>query len=214
VTDFGSGQLVLTGHGQGTRWKENDSVRPVASVAIGRVGDRDVVVSGGYDGTVRIWDTRSGQQLGEPLGGAELEMFAVAIERTGDRDVIFAVYSNGLDVWEWDARSRQLVGPPRKHDYGTVHGRAIGRVGDRYVIVTGHHDRTVRLREVGSGEPVGPPLTGLTGPLPRPDSVAIGRLGSRSVILAGDNELVRVWDPGSGDPLVELLTDHYPAHPA
>ena len=28
----------------------------VTAVALGRAGDRDVIVSGSYDGTVRIWD--------------------------------------------------------------------------------------------------------------------------------------------------------------
>ena len=42
---------------------------PVQSVAIGRIGDRDVIVSGGYDKTVRIWDAATGQALGDPLTG-------------------------------------------------------------------------------------------------------------------------------------------------
>jgi WD40 repeat protein len=35
----------------------------VTSVAIGRVGDRDVIVSGGNDRTVRIWDPTRGTDI-------------------------------------------------------------------------------------------------------------------------------------------------------
>ena len=45
----------LTGH---TNW--------VTSVAVGRLGGRDVIVSGSYDDTVRLWDA-AGQPIGEPL---------------------------------------------------------------------------------------------------------------------------------------------------
>lgn len=40
---------------------------PVTSVAIGRAGDRDIIVTGSADRTVRIWDAVTGAPLGEPL---------------------------------------------------------------------------------------------------------------------------------------------------
>ncbi len=42
----------LTGH--------ND---PVLAVALGRLGDRDVIISGGNDGTVRVWNPATGTTL-------------------------------------------------------------------------------------------------------------------------------------------------------
>ena len=41
----------------------------VTAVAIGRAGGRDVIVSGGQDATVRVWDAVTGQPRGEPLTG-------------------------------------------------------------------------------------------------------------------------------------------------
>ena len=41
----------------------------VNAVAIGRAGDRDIIVSGSDDGTVRIWDAVTGNPVGDPLAG-------------------------------------------------------------------------------------------------------------------------------------------------
>ena len=60
----------------------------VRAVAIGRIGDRDVIVSGSEDGTVRVWDAAAGQPRGDPLTGHTGSVRAVAIGRIGDRDVI------------------------------------------------------------------------------------------------------------------------------
>ena len=36
-------------------------------LALGRAGDHDILVSGSYDRTVRIWDASTGAPLGDPL---------------------------------------------------------------------------------------------------------------------------------------------------
>ena len=60
----------------------------MSAVAIGRAGDRDVIVSGSADGTVRVWDAVTGDLVGAPLAGHDGWVCAVAIGRAGDRDVI------------------------------------------------------------------------------------------------------------------------------
>ena len=71
-------------------------------MAIGRAGDRDVIVSGSYDETVRVWDAVTGDPVGGPLAGHGGPVLAVAIGRAGDRDVI--VSGSGDDtVRVWDA---------------------------------------------------------------------------------------------------------------
>ena len=75
IWDAGTGRTVgppLTGH-TGT----------VAAVAVGRVGDREVIVSGGWDETVRVWDAGTGQPVGPPLTGHTGEVGAVAVGRVG-----------------------------------------------------------------------------------------------------------------------------------
>jgi hypothetical protein len=54
----GSAHQPLTGHTGG-----------VWAVAVGRLGDRDVIVSGSTDASVRVWDAATGQPVGAPLTG-------------------------------------------------------------------------------------------------------------------------------------------------
>ena len=72
VWDANTGRPVgdpLTGHGD-----------QVEAVAIGRVGDRDVIVSASYDNTVRIWDFAEGGSLVVDLLGRAK---AVALTKDG-----------------------------------------------------------------------------------------------------------------------------------
>jgi WD40 repeat protein len=84
---------------------------------LGRVGDRDVVVSGGGP-TVRLWDAGSGQPLGEPLTGHDGAVRAAALGRVADRDVVVSSSWDGT-VRACDARTMQvlqaldLLGPAR-----------------------------------------------------------------------------------------------------
>lgn len=66
---------LTTGHG----W--------VRALAIGVAGGRDVIVSGGDDGALRIWDAATCEAISEPLTGGDW-VRAVAIGRVDGRDVV------------------------------------------------------------------------------------------------------------------------------
>jgi WD40 repeat protein len=71
--------------------------RPVAGVhalTAGQVDGRDVVVTGGSDGTVTILDAASGVLIGEPLAGHEGPVWTVALTQVNGRD---CVVSGGND---------------------------------------------------------------------------------------------------------------------
>ncbi len=116
----------------------------VLVVAIGQIGDRDVIVSASLDRMVRVWDAATGQPRGKPLTGHDDRVAAVAIGRVGDRDVIV---SGSVDttVRVWDAATGQPRGEPLTGHDDQVTAVAIGRVGDRDVIVSASHDTTVRI---------------------------------------------------------------------
>ncbi|MBX6751745.1 MAG: hypothetical protein IRY85_19165 [Micromonosporaceae bacterium] len=98
-------------------------------MATGRAGDRDIVVSGGHDQMVWIWDAATGVPIGAPLTGHTELVYAVAIGRAGDRDVIV---SGGFDgtVRIWDAVTGDLIGEPLIGHTGVVLGVVTGRIGD------------------------------------------------------------------------------------
>ncbi len=62
-----------------------------------------ILASGGQDGTLRLWDTGTGQQLGEPLH-AEGWVEALAIE-PGRNLIAAAALEEGVRVWDLDTRT-------------------------------------------------------------------------------------------------------------
>ena len=131
----------------------------VRAVVIGRAGDRDVIVSGSRDGTVRVWDAVTGDPVGEPLAVPGW-VTAVAIGRAGDRDVIIS--ATDWKVRVWDAVTGTQLGALAGH-HGEVRAVAIGRAGDRDVIVSGSEDEAVRVWDAVTGDPVGDPLASRLG---------------------------------------------------
>jgi WD40 repeat protein len=106
----------------------------VSAVAVGRLGDRDVIVSGALDRTVRIWNA-TGRPIRKPLTGHTREVSAVAVGRLGDR--------------LGDHVGSPLIG----HSSG-VSAVAVGRLGDRDIIVSGGFDGRMWIFDA-TGEPVG-----------------------------------------------------------
>ena len=177
----------------------------VVSVALGRIGDRDVIVSGSTDETVRIWDADDGQPIGQPLTGHTSIVESVVLGRVGDRDVIVSGSADGT-VRIWNASNGQPIGPPLGGRTGFVTSVALGRVGDRDVIVSGSIDGTLRMWDALDRQPIGAPLTGHTGGL---HAVVLGRVGDRDVIVSGGSDkTLRIWDAHDGQPVGPPLTGH------
>ena len=60
----------------------------MTSVAVGRAGDRDIIITGHTSGTARIWDAVTRAPVGEPLVGHDGPVTSVAIGRAGDHGII------------------------------------------------------------------------------------------------------------------------------
>ncbi|MBD2512172.1 WD40 repeat domain-containing protein [Nostoc muscorum FACHB-395] len=165
----------------------------VMSVAIST--DGQTILSGGYDGTVRLWN-RNGQPLGEPFKGHQGTVLSVAISTDGQ-----TILSGGDDgtVRLWN-RNGQPLGEPFKGHQGTVHYVAISTDGQ--TILSGGDDGTVRLWN-RNGQPLGEPFKGHQSSVA---SVAISTDGQ--TILSGDSDgTVRLWNR-NGQPLGEPFKCH------
>ena len=71
-------------------------------------------------------------------------------------------------------------------------------------IVSGSLDKTLRLWDANTGQPIGAPLTGHTDMV---DSVAFSPDGRR-IASGSDDKTVRLWDADTGQPIGAPLTGH------
>ena len=158
----------------------------VNSVAISTNGQ--TIVSGGHDGTVRLWDNK-GKQLAE-LKGHQGSVNSAAISTDGQK-----IVSGGADgtVRLWDSKGKQLA--ELKGHQGSIYSVAISTDGQK--IVSGGDDGIVRL-----WDSKGKPLAELKGHQGSIYSVAISTDGQKIVSGGGDG-IVRLWD-NNGKPLAEL----------
>ena len=123
---------VLTGH-----------TGYVNAVAVGALPDgTPVIVSGGSDGTVRVWRLADGAPVGEPLTGHDGGVYAVAVGALPDGTPV--IVSGGTDgtVRVWRLADGAPVGEPLTGHGGGVYAVAVGALPDGTpVIVSGGDGR-------------------------------------------------------------------------
>jgi WD40 repeat protein len=106
----------------------------VRAVALGKVGERATVLSGGDDGTLRLWDAADGSQLGEPLLSRSGWVLAVAFGSIGERAVLAC--ADGATVRLWDAADRRQLAEPLTANDSSVNDVALGRFGERELVAS------------------------------------------------------------------------------
>ncbi|WP_182864750.1 WD40 repeat domain-containing serine/threonine protein kinase [Stieleria mannarensis] len=144
---------------------EMDELRPVgptieflgSSIAVATSPDGHMVASGS-NGQVQIWDSRSGEPLGDPLGEK-----VVAGSRVGQVQVAFSPNGSQLIAGShtlriWDLTSRQPIGQHMPHD-GAVTSIAYDQEGSR--VATGTYEGwggKARVWDARTGQPLTNPI--------------------------------------------------------
>ncbi|EMD36351.1 hypothetical protein CERSUDRAFT_124240 [Gelatoporia subvermispora B] len=187
----------------------------VRSVAFSPDGTR--VVSGSWDGAVRIWDARTGDLLMDPLEGHRDKVFSVAFSPDG------AVVASGCvdgTIRIWNAKIGELMMHSLEgHSNGV---RCVAFSPDGAKIISGSMDHTLRLWDAKTGSPLLHAFEGHTGDvntvLFSPDgmqvvsgdavrSVAFSPDGTRLVSGSSDNT-IRIWDVTPGDSWLSSQSGH------
>ncbi|MEU7909888.1 WD40 repeat domain-containing protein [Microbispora bryophytorum] len=186
----------------------------VTSLAVGDLGDRPMIVTGGRDNAVRAYDLATGRASAPPAtGGPNGDIYEVNGELRGRPIVVAQGNGDDRSPGVWDLGSgRPLAAPVRLP--GRITSFATGDYGGRAVLVAGiaFGDSSIRLFDLASRVPIGEPLIGYAGFV---NGVALTEADRRALVVgavdeddaAGDSSsrgAVRIWDFPSGALLHDL----------
>jgi WD40 repeat protein len=200
-------------HGRRTARHQVISGHPggVCAVAAGALPDgTPVIISGGDDGTIRVWRTADGTPVGDPLAGHDGAVFAVAAGTLPDRTPVIISGGDDGTIRVWRTADGTPVGEPLAGHDGAVFAVAAGGLpdGTPVIISCGGSSGTVQVWRIADGGPAGKPLAGHGGgPV---IAVAAGTLpdGTPVIISVGADGTVGVVRTADGTAVGEPLRGH------
>ncbi len=154
--------------------------------------DGKLIVTGGGDGTARVWDASTGQSLIEMRGHTN-SLRSAAFSPDG-KLIVTASIDNTARVW--DASTGQSLRELRGHKYG-VNSAAFSPDGKR--IVTASNDDTARVWDASTSQSL-KELRGHTDSLRSAAFSPDGKL----IVTASFDRTARVWSASTGKSLREL----------
>jgi len=178
----GSAVMTLTGH--------DSAVRSVSYSFDGRL-----LASGSDDGTVRIWDTRTGEEAMSPMRSGDGKVLSVDVARNS-KWVASGTESGAVCVWNvtpGQASQRKLIG----------HSRPVNSVAsspDSCRLASASVDKAVRLWTAETGEL----LWVLNGHSARVNGVVFCPDG-RNCASSSRDRTIRQWDINTGHSVGEPL---------
>lgn len=203
----------LSGRRVGRRTAHSHTGR-VNAVALGRLDGRDIAVTGGSDGSVRVWDLFSDRELGEPLTGydSNRQVNAVALGRLDGKDIAVAGGDDRV-VHMWDLTTGHPLGRPaspgRTRDIGRISSVTVGKLNGRDVAVTVDDENQLSGWDLVASWPL-PDLTirGFGSDIPIGWMAGtVGRLNDTMIFVSiGYSHKPRVWNLATGRQRDDLPT--------
>ena len=152
--------------------------------------DGRIVVAAAWDGTARLWDTRTRRPLGAPLAFSAPDG-AAAISPDGSTVAISEV-APALEVR--DVRSRRRLAHLHVDD-SAIGFAAFSRDGS--LLLAGSGDGNVRVFSTRDWRPTGPAFLAHAGLIASVDASPDGR----TLVTAGQDGQVRLWDLATRRPI-------------
>ncbi len=163
----------------------------VQGLAFGSDGKIAFGLSSLGDQQLYRWDLARREPLG-CTGGQDGEPWRLALDRTGTYLVTGSRARSAGRIW--DARTGKILPALLQHESGDVLAVAIRPDGK--AVLTGGEDRTLRLWELPSGNPIGPPIRHSASIV----AVAFNADGKR-VLTGSQDRTLQQWDSGDWKPL-------------
>ncbi len=157
--------------------------------------DESKILTNSDDGTARIWDAASGEELVTLTGHTNI---VLAATWNRDESKILTRSADGT-ARIWDAASGEELVRLTGHTQSVL---AATWNRDESKILTSSDDGTARIWDAASGEE----LVRLTGHTQSVDQAMWNRDGSK-ILTSGADGTARIWDAASGEELV-TLTGH------
>ena len=161
--------------------------------------DGNTLVTGSYDGTVRLWDVATHRQIGAPLAGHDGEIYSVAFSPNGK--VVASGADDGI-VRLWDAATHRQIGAPLASHDDEIYSVAFSPNGK--VVASGADDGIVRLWDAATHRQIGAPLAGHDDEI---NSVAFSPNG-KTLATGGADGTIRLWDVATHRQIGAPLASH------
>ncbi len=159
--------------------------------------DGKLLLSGGADRTLKLWDAATGRLIRTYRGHSE-EVFAVAFSPDGTR-----LLSSSWDMIKlWDTATGRPIATLDESDHRVHQVRSVAFSPDGMRLLSGSGDKTLKLWDAGNGKLVRT-FEGHTGQV---TSVAFSPDGTRLLSGSGDSTL-GLWDAATGQ-LIRTIKGH------
>ncbi|MGW6905884.1 caspase family protein [Streptomyces sp. NPDC054940] len=128
----------------------------VSAVCLGRLDDRTVALVGDKSGMLSLWDVAERRQIGEQVTAHRyLVRSGVASAVIGDfHGRAVALTAGAREARLWDLRTLRQLGPPLRGHVDEITAAALTDRGEAALAVTVSIDRTARIWDLSSDQPV------------------------------------------------------------
>ena len=135
------GTLLASGGDNNIELRSIPSLQPVGKPLSGHLNavtaiqfQGNTVVTGSFDGTVRLWSTSTGEQIGDALRAAADGIAGLTLH--ADRNLFAASTTDG-ELVLWDLSERRTIGSPFRSHRGSVEAIAFSPDGNKVATVGG-----------------------------------------------------------------------------